>query len=635
MRAEAALEARSSGSVRCSACLPGDPVEPEAVTLPEDGEHDDGRAPGGAPGGRCEQRLDAAGGARPGGRRAPLGRPGPAEPAAPARPEPGVRAAPASGPATRRALEDAQGRFERLLQHDLPAWTAPRPRPARPWPSSTSWPASASVRQRELDVEARGARGGARAGAHPEERGAAEEGRWRWRPSSGAWPPCATSAGLATNFDVVDAEGSLVLARSALVGLLTSYQVARAELLRVTGDLDVGAGGEPGASASARRRRERRPLLGGDAAARCAHGRAARRWRRWRGRPRATRGSWSGARAWTRQNLEGTLAARPGATRAGPRPSWPSLLAAVLGLSLAGSGAAADPPASPRAEVQEGPFQVTIVEAGTLQALRSVTYASTIQSNQAKIVALVPEGKLVKKGDLLILFDAAPFEEEIRRNQALLAQAQAELEKAQQDLKLQSHPEPGGDGGGPPEGGAQRPGAEGRPGGQGPAQGGGGGGGGGQRRARAAEGHGRPRGPEAAPGRGLHHPHGAGARRAAGAPRGGGPGAGQAPARRLPGLRPAPGAVPGAADASRARRPCASSSRPPPIRTGAEARRHRRPRRAASRRRRASWPWPSSSSPAPRCGPTWTGSWSTRTSSSAPSSGSPRWATRSGPTSRS
>ena len=45
--------------------------------------------------------------------------------------------------------------------------------------------------------------------------------------------------GLASNFDVVDAEGSLVLARSALVGLLTSYQVARIELMRVTGDLDV------------------------------------------------------------------------------------------------------------------------------------------------------------------------------------------------------------------------------------------------------------------------------------------------------------------------------------------------------------------------------------------------------------
>jgi len=45
--------------------------------------------------------------------------------------------------------------------------------------------------------------------------------------------------GLASNFDVVDAESSLVLARSALVGLLTRYHIARVELLRVTGELDV------------------------------------------------------------------------------------------------------------------------------------------------------------------------------------------------------------------------------------------------------------------------------------------------------------------------------------------------------------------------------------------------------------
>jgi len=89
------------------------------------------------------------------------------------------------------------------------------------------------------------------------------------------------------------------------------------------------------------------------------------------------------------------------------------------------------------AEVSEGPFRVSIVETGTLEALRSVTYASRIQSNQAKIVAMAPEGKLVEKGDLLLLFDRAPFEEEIRKNQALLAQARADLLKAREDLKLQ------------------------------------------------------------------------------------------------------------------------------------------------------------------------------------------------------
>lgn len=121
---------------------------------------------------------------------------------------------------------------------------------------------------------------------------------------------------------------------------------------------------------------------------------------------------------------------------------WPRAFAALgLGL-LALLGAAwwlspAVPDGVAVGVVRQGPFRVSVVESGTLQALRSVTYGSSIQSNQAKIVALVPEGKLVQKGDLLILFDAAPFEEEIRRSQALLSQAQAELQQAQQDFNLQ------------------------------------------------------------------------------------------------------------------------------------------------------------------------------------------------------
>ncbi len=118
------------------------------------------------------------------------------------------------------------------------------------------------------------------------------------------------------------------------------------------------------------------------------------------------------------------------------RHPWPSgvLAAALLWMLWGGFGGG---PAAGTVEVRKGRFEVKLVEPGTLQALRSVSYASRILSNQAKIVAMAPEGKLVAKGDLLILFDAAPFQEEIRRNQALLAQARADLDKAKQDLNLQ------------------------------------------------------------------------------------------------------------------------------------------------------------------------------------------------------
>lgn len=45
--------------------------------------------------------------------------------------------------------------------------------------------------------------------------------------------------GLASNFDVIDAETALVAARTALASLQADYQVARFQLLRATGSLDV------------------------------------------------------------------------------------------------------------------------------------------------------------------------------------------------------------------------------------------------------------------------------------------------------------------------------------------------------------------------------------------------------------
>jgi HlyD family secretion protein len=137
---------------------------------------------------------------------------------------------------------------------------------------------------------------------------------------------------------------------------------------------------------------------------------------------------------WTRENLAALApAARRPSRRALALGGAAAAAVALLAWSLGGGQGDLV-----SAEVREGPFRVAITEAGTLQALRSVTYASSIQSNQAKIVALAPEGKLVQKGDLLVLFDAAPFEEEIRKSQALLSQAEADLAKAREDRKLQA-----------------------------------------------------------------------------------------------------------------------------------------------------------------------------------------------------
>jgi HlyD family secretion protein len=145
--------------------------------------------------------------------------------------------------------------------------------------------------------------------------------------------------------------------------------------------------------------------------------------------------TWTRREAWTPERVKAALLDLRQRPRRAAALAAALVLAALLLYVLLGGDPAGD---VATATVREGSFRVTIVEGGTLQALRSVTYASAIQSNQAKVVAMASEGKLVQKGDLLILFDAAPFEEEIRRSQAQLAQAEADLEKARQDLKLQA-----------------------------------------------------------------------------------------------------------------------------------------------------------------------------------------------------
>ena len=54
--------------------------------------------------------------------------------------------------------------------------------------------------------------------------------------------------GLASNFDIIDAENNLIQARSNYVSLLADHHVSLIELKRVTGTLDVEREFAPGSS---------------------------------------------------------------------------------------------------------------------------------------------------------------------------------------------------------------------------------------------------------------------------------------------------------------------------------------------------------------------------------------------------
>jgi outer membrane protein TolC len=141
------------------------------------------------------------------------------------------------GPTYKTALDLAENRFEVYFNTTYPVDNAAA-KAGKAVADLDLIARERAVRQRELDVEAE-----VRAAAREVERiqksielqkKGVEVAAQQLRLSTLRY-----QRGLASNFDVVDAEGSLVLARSALVGLLTSYQVARADLLRATGALEA------------------------------------------------------------------------------------------------------------------------------------------------------------------------------------------------------------------------------------------------------------------------------------------------------------------------------------------------------------------------------------------------------------
>ena len=84
---------------------------------------------------------------------------------------------------------------------------------------------------------------------------------------------------------------------------------------------------------------------------------------------------------------------------------------------------------------KRGLFRVTVREKGELDSLESVVLSNQT-GETTTIVSIVPEGTLVKEGDLVIELDAVPVEEEYREQQVKLTKARADLEKAEQNLEI-------------------------------------------------------------------------------------------------------------------------------------------------------------------------------------------------------
>jgi len=88
------------------------------------------------------------------------------------------------------------------------------------------------------------------------------------------------------------------------------------------------------------------------------------------------------------------------------------------------------------ARADQGSFDISVIESGILEARRSVTLASALPSNRAKIIFLKQEGATVKPGEVIVKFDKAPFVEDVEKLKADISDASAALAQAEEELQM-------------------------------------------------------------------------------------------------------------------------------------------------------------------------------------------------------
>lgn len=92
------------------------------------------------------------------------------------------------------------------------------------------------------------------------------------------------------------------------------------------------------------------------------------------------------------------------------------------------------------AVVQRGHFAVDLIESGDIEAVfqRPINAPMMRGSSTLQIIELIPDGKMVKKGDFLVQFDASELRTSLDLRQAQLESLRSDLEKlkAQQSLTI-------------------------------------------------------------------------------------------------------------------------------------------------------------------------------------------------------
>ncbi|MFK7776940.1 MAG: efflux RND transporter periplasmic adaptor subunit [Gimesia sp.] len=87
-------------------------------------------------------------------------------------------------------------------------------------------------------------------------------------------------------------------------------------------------------------------------------------------------------------------------------------------------------------EATEGPFRISVTERGQLDSLNNVTLSSKVKG-YTTILSIVPEGTMVKAGDLLCELDSAILVDKEKQQQIQVTKAEADELQARENVAIQ------------------------------------------------------------------------------------------------------------------------------------------------------------------------------------------------------
>lgn len=119
------------------------------------------------------------------------------------------------------------------------------------------------------------------------------------------------------------------------------------------------------------------------------------------------------------------------------RPVLAALALLVLGavLYFVFRPARSDIAATAYYQVKRGDFTVSVIEPGTLSAVSEVVIRNEVEG-VARIISIVPEGKMVKKGELLVELDSSAAEDQVNQQQINFEKAKFGVQQAEAQLEI-------------------------------------------------------------------------------------------------------------------------------------------------------------------------------------------------------